>query len=136
MKDAATPAHPASEANATARSARRPTRRLDFAFRPRGARQDGHRAGGSRVRAAGGDARRLRDGHARPADAVTLALLEALSCSDLPITIILCMDSTCLVPLAPDETSARPAPARLSEAAAQPRSGPLSESSTNLTILI
>ena len=38
----------------------------------------------------------------------------------LPITIILCVDSTCLVPPAPDETSARPAPARLSEAAAQP----------------
>ena len=46
----------------------------------RGARQDGHRAGGSRVRAAGGDARRLRDGHARPADAVAFPLLEALSC--------------------------------------------------------
>ena len=35
-------------------------------------------AGGRCVRA-GGDARRLRDGHARPADAVALTLLGALS---------------------------------------------------------
>jgi hypothetical protein len=48
-------------------------------FPARGARQAGRCARARHVRA-GGDARRLRDGHARPADAVTLTLLEALSC--------------------------------------------------------
>lgn len=48
----------------------------------RGARQAGRQLRSTAARSvrAGGDARRLRDGHARPADAVTLTLLEALSC--------------------------------------------------------
>ena len=58
--------------------------------------------------------------------------------SDLPTTTILSLfhlfGSTCLVPLAPDETSARPAPARLSEAAAHPVLVSCL-SSTNLTII-
>ena len=53
----------------------------------RGARQAGRQLRSTAARRsvrAGGDARRLRDGHARPADAVTLALLEALSCPTSP----------------------------------------------------
>ena len=44
----------------------------------RGARQAGRQLRSTAARSvrAGGDARRLRDGHARPADAVTLTLLE------------------------------------------------------------
>ena len=44
-----------------------------------------------------------RRGHPHPTRSTELS-------DHLPITIILCVDSTCLVPLAPDETSARPAP--------------------------
>ncbi len=53
----------------------------------RGARQAGRQLRSTAARRsvrAGGDARRLRDCHARPADAVTLALLEALSCPTSP----------------------------------------------------